>query len=251
MSKKIKASVYVITLNEEKNIANLLGSVQEFEEIIIVDSGSTDKTVQIASTYDNCKIFHQEWLGFAGQKAFALEKCSYDWVLNLDGDEEVSEEFTKEVRIATRQDDYVALSGPMVEDIFGKKPHKLTVFNDKIRCFKKQSGQYAEALVHESISIDGRVKKIPAPIYHHPNISLTDIIAKHNEYSELRAQEKLSRGKKIGVLKLSFIFPFAFVKSYFFKRNFLNGTAGFVMSMQIAYYAFCKYAKLWEKRNSL
>ncbi len=227
----------------------MLDSVQEFYEVILVDSGSTDNTLEIAKKYDNCKIFHQEWLGFAGQKAFALNKCSNEWVVNLDADEEISLELKDEIKSAMLQSEYVALESPMIEDMLGKKPSKYTFFNSKIRCFKKDCGSYESKLVHESIKIKGRVKKVTAPIYHHPNISLSELIAKQNKYSQLRAEEKFNKGKNIGFVKLLLVFPFTFLKSYFLKRNFLNGSAGLIISMQVAYYSYCKYAKLWELNN--
>lgn len=243
----IKASVYIICFNEERHIKRVLDSVKEFDEVILVDSGSCDKTLKIAEFYPNVTIYHQPWLGFAQQKAWALNKCKNTWVLNLDADEELSNELKQEIRQTIIADNCDALSCPLSEVFLGKTSHRFVRYADKIRFFKKTHGQYnLEALVHESIFIKGKIKHVNGMIYHYGLASVEIMVKKNNEYSTLAAEEKFKKHKKFSVIKLIFIFIWAFFRAYFIRRFCFNGLRGFIHSMSIGFYAFLKEAKLYE-----
>ena len=244
---RINASAYVICRNEEHNIRRLLENLKEFDEVILVDSGSTDQTLEIAKTFSNVKIFHQPWLGFAKQKAFALEKCKNTWVLNLDADEVLSDELKNAIKSSIINDDCDALRCPLSEVFLVKPAHKWSKHADKIRFFKKIYGQYkTDVSVHESIFIDGKVKQVNGVIYHHGLVSIEVMIKKNNEYSSLAAADKFAKKKRSTILKILFSFFWAFFRAYFLKRFFLNGVRGFIHSMSIGFYAFLKEAKLYE-----
>ena len=154
----INASVYIICKNEEKHIKRVLDSVKDFAEIIIVDSGSEDQTLQIAKNYTD-NIFHQEWLGFATQKQFALDLCTKEWVLNLDADEQITDKLKSEI-ITTIADNKIEGLDIKISSLYlGKFNNENTKFNRRIRFFKKNVGYYPKKLVHESIIIDGKIKK--------------------------------------------------------------------------------------------
>ena len=242
----IPVSVYIITKNCESTLHATLASVADFAEIILVDSGSTDKTIEIAQAF-NCKIYHQEWLGFAKQKQLALSYCQQDWLLNLDGDEVVSPELKAEMESCIRDNSADGLDIPIVNYFLGFPPPRFSRFNCRIRFFKRSLGGYdLNKQVHESISVKGRVKRAVGGIRHYGEDTIAIRMDKTNWYSSLGAQEKFAKGKKSSLLKLVLVFPLTFLKSYILRRNFLNGQRGFIGSMISAFYAFLKEAKLYE-----
>ncbi|MFK2823803.1 glycosyltransferase family 2 protein [Arcobacter sp. YIC-80] len=241
----IKASVYIICKDEEKHIKRVLESVKDFDEIIIVDSGSTDKTLEIVKDYTN-NIFHQEWLGFSKQKQYAKDLCSNKWVLNLDADEELTTDLKKEIEDTIIQDQIDGLDIKISSMYLGKFNNKKSKFNRRIRFFKKEKGNYEDKLVHESIKIDGKIKNASGFIYDYGIVDLSTHLLKINNYSSLRAKEKNNKKKKSSLLKLILVMPLSFIKSYILKRNFLNGRRGFISSINNSYYAFLKEAKLYE-----
>lgn len=246
----INASVYIICQNEEKHIKRVLESVKDFNEIIIVDSGSIDKTLEIASLYDT-KIYHKDWLGFAKQKEYARTLCSNVWVLNLDADEELTDELKSEIKQSILENKINGLDIKISSKNLGEFNHPSSKFNRRIRFFKKDSGFYPDKLVHESIEVKGKINKAKGFIYDYGTINLETHLTKINSYSSLRAKEKFNKNKKPKLLKLVFVFPLAFVKSFFIKRGFLNGTRGFISAMNNSFYAFLKEAKLYEKVKNL
>lgn len=242
----IKASVYIICQNEEQHIRRVCESIKDFDELIIVDSGSSDKTLEIAKEYTS-KIFHKDWLGFAAQKEYAKELCSNEWVLNLDADEELTEELKNEIKTVIDENKIDGLDIKISSKYLGKFNHSSCKFNRRVRFFRKSSGYYPEKLVHESIIIDGSINKASGFIYDYGTINLKTHLDKINSYSSLRADEKFNKGKKPSLLKLLLVFPLAFIKSYFLKRGFLNGIRGFIAAINNSFYAFLKEAKLFEK----
>ncbi len=245
----INASVYIICKNEEKHIKRVLESVKDFSEIIIVDSGSSDKTLEIATSYTN-KIYHQGWMGFAKQKEYARSLCSNEWVLNLDADEELTIELKNEIINTIEENKIDGLNIKISSSYLGKFNSEKSKFNRRIRFFRKSAGYYPEKLVHESIVVDGKIEKAKGFIYDYGTIDLKTHLNKINEYSSLRALEKFEKNKKSSLIKLLFIFPLAFLKSFIIKRGFLNGTRGFIAAINNSFYAFLKEAKLYELNNS-
>ena len=244
----IKVSVYIICKNEEKHIKRVLESVKEFTEIIIVDSGSIDNTLEIAKNYTK-NIYHQEWMGFAKQKEYARSLCSNEWVLNLDADEELTIELKNEIISTINENKVDGLNIKISSLYLGKFNSEKSKFNRRIRFFRKDLGYYPEKLVHESIIVNGKIKKAKGFIYDYGTIDLKTHLDKINAYSSLRAEEKFEKNKKSSLLKLLFVFPLAFFKSYIIKRSFLNGTRGFIASMNNSFYAYLKEAKLYELNN--
>ena len=244
----IKVSVYIICKNEEKHIKRVLESVKEFTEIIIVDSGSIDNTLEIAKNYTD-NIYHQEWMGFAKQKEYARSLCSNEWVLNLDADEELTIELKNEIISTINENKVDGLNIKISSLYLGKFNSEKSKFNRRIRFFRKDLGYYPEKLVHESIIVNGKIKKAKGFIYDYGTIDLKTHLDKINAYSSLRAEEKFEKNKKSSLLKLLFVFPLAFFKSYIIKRSFLNGTRGFIAAMNNSFYAYLKEAKLYELNN--
>lgn len=246
-SSVLPASAYLVTLNCAPWLADTLDSLRDFAEVVILDSGSTDATWEIAARYPNVRIRHQDWLGFAGQKALALSECSQPWVLNLDGDEVLSDALREEIRAVIAADAPDGLVVPIRDAFMGELSHPLGYCHAKTRFFRRGKGRYAEGTaVHEGVIVDGRVARARGTIAHYGETSVAVKLDKNNSYSTLKAGEKFARGKRASLLKLALVMPLTFIKSFLVRRDFLNGWRGFIGSMINAFYAFLKEAKLYE-----
>ena len=247
MSATWPLSVYIVTLNCAPWLADTLDSVRDAAEVIILDSGSTDETWTIASRYPNVRISHQDWLGYAAQKALALSRCTQPWVLNLDGDEVLSPELAEEIRTVMRDDTADGLIIPVCDVFMGRLPHPAAQRHAKVRCFRRGKGSYDTGIaVHEAVHVAGKLVRARADILHFGETSIAVKVDKNNRYSSLKADEKAARGKRFKPLKLLVVFPLTFFKSYVLRRNCLNGWPGLIGSAINAFYAFLKEAKLYE-----
>ncbi|MER2491877.1 glycosyltransferase family 2 protein [Catenovulum sediminis] len=244
---KSRLSVFFVTLNEAATIQQAIEAVSEFDEIIVVDSGSTDGTVEIAEKA-GARVIHQQWLGFAKQKSFAMNLCKNEWVFNLDGDEIVTPDVITEIKALIEAD---SCDGIRVnfEDVFmGRPMHPQSHKRSIVRVFKKSKARYpTDRLVHENVILEGKVSRIKSNILHYGYQSAADFMAKQNTYSTLGARQKKIKGKKHSLLKLLLIFPIAFIKAYFLHKMFLSGWRGFIHAMIEAMYSFLKEAKLYEQ----
>jgi|SRR5690606_5834826 glycosyltransferase involved in cell wall biosynthesis len=243
----VKISAYLITLNEEAHLEEVLASLAGADEIVLVDSGSTDRTLDIAARYD-ARIIHQPWLGFAKQKAFALSQCQYTWALNLDGDEVLPPGAIATIKetlqqapnfcYAFRRDDY--FMGASMR--FAKMKHFL-------KLYPREAAKWRESdLVHEHIDVSLPVKILPLIIKHYGHDSTEIIAAKKNRYSTLKAQQRLAKGRHFSPLRMLVIFPIMFLKLYFLHRFFLCGWRGLIKANIEAGYFFLTEAKLFEHK---
>ncbi len=247
----INASVYMITKNEERFLEGSLKCLQAFNEVIVVDCGSTDKTPEIAKSFPNVKFFHHDWEGFARQKQWALDQCTNEWVVNVDADEYVQPELAKEIQRVVEENKvdglYFAIS-----DVFMGRPCRLWKVSGRLHCFRKSCAKYDLTNdVHEGVIFTGTsTEKTQAAVLHYGIPDVATAILKQNHYSTLKAEEKFKKGKKTSAAKMLAIFPYTFLVQYFCKANFRDGWAGFIRSMMASNYAFMKEAKLmdaWRK----
>lgn len=244
----IPASVYIVTLNCEAWLHRVLDSVSDFAEVVILDSGSTDRTWEIAQSYPNVRIRHQDWQGYSGQKALALKECTQPWALNLDGDEALSPRLKQEIVSLIADNSADALVVPIRDAFMGALSSRYTKMNAKVRFFRRSKGGYDTGIaVHEAIHVEGVIGRARGTIWHFGDQGIAVKVDKVNQYSSLKAQEKAAKGKKVWPLKLLTVMPLTFVKSYVFRRNFMNGWRGFIGSSINAFYAFLKEAKLYEQ----
>ena len=236
-------TVTVITKNEERCIDACLASIADLaDEIIVLDSGSTDSTIAICESY-NAKVSSVDWPGFGVQKQRAVAQASCDWVLSLDSDEVVTAELSAAIKQAITSNDFQAYYLYRLT-FFAGKPIR---FGDKhyiLRLFRKDSAKFTPDKVHERLVCSGAVGKIRAPFYHYPYRNVANWMQKMNHYTDLSVQQKRSKGKKSGILKALFSAIWTFNKHYFFKGGFMDGRVGFVMSVNWSMGSFYRYAKL-------
>ncbi len=234
----------IITYNEEKNLKRTLKSVSFCDEIVIVDSGSKDGTLDIAKRYTD-KIYIQKWLGYGRQKNFAIDKLSTDWVLSLDADEVVSDALREEIveELKRPRSNAYALNFQLV--FMGKPLRFGGVYPDyHVRLFKKGLFWFEENDVHEGVRT--KAIRLKNPVYHFSYDSLEDYFEKFNKYTTLAAKSRLNRGMKVSKVYPFLRFVFDFFRRFVLKGAFLDGYPGCVYALLSSYYAFVKYAKLVE-----
>ncbi len=248
-----KLSVAIITYNEEPNIRRTLESVAWADEIVVVDSGSTDGTAAICREYTD-NVIQQDWLGFARQKNLAIDRTSGDWVLSIDADEPVESELADEIKTIIASPD--ALDGyhiPRKTFFLGKQVRYGGWYPDyNLRLFRKGKGQFEERAVHEAINVRGATGRTRHALLHYAYPDLASYMSSINKYSSLAVTvmgEKGISGFKAGFFNMMFRPVFAFVLKYFFRLGFLDGKHGLVLNLFHSYYVFAKYAKAWEYKS--
>lgn len=252
-SARLPVSAVVIALNEEKNIAACLESLCFADEIIVVDSGSTDATRDIARRYTD-KVFNVPWKGFGPQKQAAVELASHDVVLNVDCDERVTPELAGEIdRLLSGEDMAAAYTVPRRTFIGEKEIRHCGWYPDlTTRLFDRTKGRFTADLVHERVVVSGETRPLRNHLLHHSFSGIGDLLAKMNRYSDLSARQMFERGRRAGPLDLTVRPAFAFLKTYLLRLGCLDGVEGLVISVTTALLTFTKYVKLLElgrKRN--
>lgn len=247
-----KVSAVIITYNEEANIRRTLQKLHWCDEIVIVDSYSTDNTVNICREF-NCTVYFKEFEGYGSQKRFAVAQATHNWVLCIDADEVLGDELVQEI-IALPAEEARTHSGfsfRMNLVFLGKEfKHGKESGRYFTRLFNKQQGGFNNDKVHEAIKVNGPVKKLNHIILHYSYTSLHQCLEKNNRYSTLSAEMAFSKGKDKPMAVILLGLPFNFIKYYFLERNILNGVKGFYWSVFSTYYHFSKHVKLKELRQA-
>lgn len=239
-------SVFIVTLNEAPNIERVINSCSRMDEIIVVDSGSTDGTIDIAKRL-GATVSHNDWPGYAKQKAHAMGLCKNEWVLNLDADEELTEHLVGAFARLISDETVNAVRCQRRDLFMNAWPSPLTKKPNNRRLYRKSKAHFdVSRLVHESADVEGKEVFIKEHFDHYGYDTLEVITAKNNDYSSLKALEKFRKGKKPSHLKLALVFPLIFIKTYLLQRHCFSGMRGFVMSIVTAYYLFIKEAKLYQ-----
>ena len=244
----MKLSVGIITLNEEKIIEKTLKSVEAIaDEIIIVDSNSSDKTIEIAKSF-GAKVFIEDWKGFGPQKNSVIEKCNGDWILLIDADEELSEGLVQKIKgIVNGKDDYNVYKINRSSVCFGKRIRYGGWSNQyAVRLWKKNSVKVNDNFVHEDYLTKESIGFIKENINHYSYLSLEDYLSRFNRYTTLGAEEYYKRGKKAGVFSIVINPIFKFLRMYIIRLGFLDGLEGLLLSILSANYTMVKYYKLLE-----
>jgi glycosyltransferase involved in cell wall biosynthesis len=246
---KEKISVFIITFNEEKIIKKCLEKLHWANEIVVLDSGSTDDTVSICNLY-GAKVFFNKFDGFGKQKQLALSHTKNDWVLSLDADEILSDKLIKEIQ-DNKYSDTISAYNILITQVFLNKKFRFGAENKrpKLRLFNKKYGNFTPDEVHETITIKGKIKSFRNEVLHYTVIDLETSLRKCIQYANLGSELLHKKGKRTTILKPIFKLPFDFFRAYFFQLNFLNGYQGFVWSLFVGISGFLKYANLYEKQK--
>ena len=248
----VTLSVVIITYNEEANLARALESVKPLVadgkgEIIVVDSGSTDRTVEIAKTH-GAKVFVEGWKGYAAQKNSAIEKASGDWILSLDADEEVSAALSRDLSGHSLNSPAAGFFMARQNFFLGRWIKHGGFWPDpKLRLFRPGAGRFQERLVHEDVKLQGPVGRLNGALVHHSYPTLSDYIEHMNRYSSLGAEMVgATSGVRFSVVNIVLRPWLTFVYNYFFRLGFLDGREGLLLHLYHAVYVSWKYAKAWE-----
>ncbi len=237
-------SVIVITKNEEQRIEDCLKSVDWASEIIVVDSGSTDRTVEICRAYTD-KVVVTDWPGYGAQKQRALELATGEWVLSIDADERVTPALKQEILAVLPNTDDDAFEISFCSEYCGRKIRFGDWWNDRQAVlFRRTKGKFVSLLVHERIEIQGRIGRMKGKIHHLAFPNLQVVLKKMNDYSSWSAEQKHSQGKKGGLLKAVTHGLWAFVRGYFLRLGFLDGKEGFLLAVSNAEGTYYRYLKL-------
>jgi glycosyltransferase involved in cell wall biosynthesis len=251
MLRRMSLSVCIITLNEEANIARTLKSVKDIaDEIIVVDSGSTDATTGVAQSF-GAKVFVEPWKGFARQKNSALERATHEWVLSLDADEEVSPELAASIKtlLTLGTPKFAGYTMNRRNMYFGKWIRRSGYYPDpKLRLIRRGAATFELRDVHEDMKMAGELGHVKGDMIHHAYPTLESFIEHANRYSSLGA-DMVVRERKVGFSVVNIVLRpmIRFIWAYFFRGGFLDGREGLLVLMNHAAYVSWKYAKAWEK----
>ncbi len=243
-----KISVVIITKNEAEHIRNCLDSVQWADEIIVVDSDSIDKTVEISKSL-GAKVFYNKWEGYVQQRKFAIQRVSSEWVLVIDADEVVTPELNREIQLRVGRE---ACNGYYLNRLnyFLHRPVRhCGWFPDKIlRLFRKDKVKLPVVSIHEGFIVEGGIENLHGFLLHFSYDSLHEYFEKMNRYTSLEVQDKLKRISNRSIKWYDFIFhPLSrFIRMYFVKEGYKDGAIGLVVCIVSTIYLFVLYAKMWE-----
>lgn len=246
-----KISAVIICMNEEKNLDECIRSIKWCDEIILIDSFSTDKSLSIANKYTD-KIYQNEWKGFAEQRKFSLTKANYEWIFSLDADERCSEDLSEEIQTILSQN-VIKPNGfliPRKSFFLGRWVKHSGWYPDyQLRLFRKDFVSIEDRLVHESYEVKGEIGKTKNNILHYTVKSISDFIIKINNYSTLSAIENSQ--KKINCVYILFKPFIEFIKKFVFQGGFLDGVYGVMVAFFHTITKILTYVKIWEIQNKI
>jgi glycosyltransferase involved in cell wall biosynthesis len=245
-------SVIVITKNEAELIGQCLESVKWADEIVVVDSGSQDATVDICRRYTD-KVVVTDWPGFGPQKNRALDLATGDWVLSIDADEEVSPELAQEIQRVLQTPTAQGYTLSRLSSYCGRFMRHSGWWPDPVlRLFQRNAGRFTDARVHERVVVQGTVRALHATLLHHSYRSLDQVLHKVNHYSHESALALQAKGRRAGLSTAIGHGLWTFIRTYIFKAGFLDGREGFILAVSNAegtYYRYLKLMYLLEKAS--
>ena len=245
--KRSSISAVVISLNESVNIGRCLASLSFCDDIMLVDSGSTDNTVALAEAA-GARVITQDWLGFGRQKQFAVDQAKHNWVLCIDADEVVSAALQTEIqKLDFATDKTAAYRFPRRNHFLGKALNYGEGYPDlSLRLFNRRQAYWSDDTVHETVVADGPVSSLRGDLLHFSEDSIASYLEKQAVYTDLQAEALFARGKMVAPWKCFTSPLIRFIKFYIFRRGFLDGLPGFIHISIGCFTGFCKYAKLIE-----
>ena len=244
-----KISAVVTTFNNEATLERCLAGVAWADDLVVLDSGSSDGTLQIAAKY-RARVFSEPFRDYAPQKQSAIDKAAHDWVLLLDADEELTPGARGEIERALEDPAVAGFRLPRREQMFWAFQHALSWTNAHLRLFDRRRGGMNRVPVHAAPEVAGPVRTLRrAILLHHGEPDIRTKVDKINAYSTGLVADKLRRRQRFLGVRMLFYPPVFFVRQYVFKRYFLNGWAGFISAATGAFYVFLKYAKVYEAKK--
>jgi len=239
-------SAVVITLNEEVNIERCLGGLAFADEIIVVDSLSSDRTVELARKFTD-RIEERQFTGYSDQKSYALSLATNDWVLIVDADEAVTGELAKEIVSAVESGECDGYRMPRLSYFLGRPMRRCGWYPDyQLRLARKERARFPHRLVHETLEVDGKCGTLKSHLVHYSYRNMDDYLRKMAAYSRAGARQRLLEGGRFRLTDLLFRPGFAFFKKYVLQAGFAAGLRGFVLSGLSAYSVFLRYAIVWD-----
>jgi glycosyltransferase involved in cell wall biosynthesis len=244
----VPLSAVVITHNEEENLPDALSSVAFCDEIVVVDSGSSDRTREKALAAGARVILNAPWPGFAAQRNVAVDAARHDWVIALDADERVAGPLREEIQgRRARGFDCAGYRIPRVAFYLGRWVRATDWYPDpQVRLFDRRRARWEGAHVHESVRVRGKVGRLRSDMEHHPYLDIGDHMKKIDRYTTLWAQQAFEEGRRTSIPEMAGNGLWTFLRNYVLKRGFVLGSAGFTISVLNSYYSYTKLAKLQE-----
>ncbi len=250
----MKLSVYIVTLNEAQRLPRTVRAAATVaDEIVVVDSGSSDGTVDIAKQL-GARVLYHPWKNISAQKQFAQNQCTYDWVLSLDADEVLSPALVREIQKIKEQPTYWAYK-VRIGDMFPgfKKPRRFAQKYNLVRLYDRRLSTMPDDLTHDRVEVGKNVSvgQLKGIVHHYSYLTLYQTWIKYNLYTDELVKTALVKGKKYSVFRLVTEFPRQFFIYYFVRRHIFNGMWGMIMATTLAYFRFLKIAKYFEAKNGL
>ncbi len=243
-----RISAVLITYNEQINIVRTLESLAWCDEIVVVDSGSTDNTVELCEQR-GCRVIYHAFSGFGEQKRFAVHQAMHDWILSVDADEVITGELRDEIiRKFNGEDiDCTGFYLPRTLVFMGRVfRHGNENKHGFLRLFDRRAGGFTDVLVHEAVKTQGKTRRLQGMMLHYSYLDIEQYFTKFNRYTSMAARQLHTQGRSTNRVLIVVRFPITFFQTYFLKANFLNGFPGFVWSLFCGIYPVVKYLKLYE-----
>jgi len=245
-----KVSAVIITKNESTSIERVCNSLKWCDEIVVVDSHSTDDTVEKAEQC-GARVLTRDFTGYGDQKAFAVSQAKNRWVFSIDADEEVTPQLRDAILALPEESNIAGYHITRVDHFYDKiLKYTLGSYTKILRLFNTERGTFNNDIVHESVQIEGQTGNLKGLLYHYSYSGLSNYFDKFNKYTSLQAQLKYDNGKRTSPIKVLFRFPLALFDAAIIKGGFLDGYEGLLMAHLHALYSMIKYAKLWELQRS-
>lgn len=246
-----KLSVTIIARNEAAHLADAIDSVAWADEIVVVDSESTDDTIAIAARH-HARVIVRTWPGYVAQKNYAASMATHDWILSLDADERVTPALAAEMRaLLATAPGHAAYRMPRVTWHLGRWIRTTDWYPDyQLRLYDRRTAEWTGRYVHEAVTVRGAVGQLREELQHFAFRDIADHLETIDRYTTYAARQMHENGRRTGFLQLAFHPPLAFLRNYILRGGIRDGVVGFVISLLNSYYVFLKFAKLWELRHT-
>ncbi len=246
-----RVTAVIITLNEAARIADAVNSVSWADEVLVVDSHSTDDTVELARRA-GARVEVRDWPGYIAQKNYGASAARNDWILSLDADERVTPALAGEIQaVMAAEPPAAGYRMPRVSYYLGRWIRTTDWYPDpQLRLYDRRRGKWTGRYVHESVAVDGAPGRLRHELQHYTYRDVSHHLKTIDRYTSLAARQMFEDGRRAGIPHVLLHPPAAFLRNYVVRGGFRDGSVGLVVSLLNSYYVFCKFVKLWELRRS-